>query len=65
MPQVEEVNPLVVWRRKQWKHNSAFDFDIAQPKKLNRILTRRMAYALMRKDLQLQASDTPAIPPEY
>jgi hypothetical protein len=65
MPWFEENNPIVDWANKKWRYNYDFNFDIIGPKKLEKVLQSRVAYALMPKQLQQSAGDTPAIPQEY
>jgi predicted DNA-binding protein YlxM (UPF0122 family) len=65
IPWLADVNPVVDWAKKTWRYNYDFDFDIMKPKKMKKLLKRRVAYALMPENFQLNSSDTPAIPLEY
>jgi hypothetical protein len=61
----EEVNPIVDWTNKKWRYNYDFNFDIVKPKKLDKMLKTRVAYALMPDQIQCNAGESSTIPPEY
>jgi hypothetical protein len=61
----EEVNPIVDWTNKKWRYNYDFNFNIIEPKKLDKMLKTRVAYALMPDQIQCNAGESSTIPPEY
>ena len=65
IPWLKETNPVVDWATAQWRYHYDLNYDIVKPKKLEKILQHRTAYAIMPETLQRNADEVSTIPPEH